>query len=357
MKKSVIYIQKQQIIKLKIDQIMKTTLKFLIGFMCSTFIMNAQSIERQVIGSAGTTLSNGTISIDFTVGELAVTTITDGTTTLTQGFHQPTIVLSILVDPVVFLQGAALNPNTGEESLMRDDLRSGSIPNRSPYADMLTCENTVFNDGGISTTGATNDNIVDWVYVELRSAADNTAVIDSKSALLQRDGNIVDVDGISNIEFTMPQGNYYVAVHHRNHLSIISNSAIALSNTVTTVDFTNAASQITFGSNAQTVFGMPNNIVAMWAGNVNADTVVQYSGTNPDSPSILSEVLNAPGNFLNFPTYVVTGYNSNDVNMDGNTQYAGTTPDTPFILQNILAHPGNFLNFSTYQIQEQLPEN
>jgi hypothetical protein len=137
----------------------------------------------------------------------------------------------------------------------------------------------------------------------------------------------------------------------------MTSTAIALSDTTVIVDFTNSTNQITFGSNAQTVFGMPNNIVAMWAGNVNADTVVQYSGTTPDSPSILSEVLNAPGNFLNFPTYVVTGYNGNDVNMDGNTQYTGTTPDTPFILQNVLAHSGNFLNFSTYQIQEQLPEN
>ena len=125
----------------------------------------------------------------------------------------------------------------------------------------------------------------------------------------------------------------------------------------TTVDFTNSASQITYGSNAQTTFGMPPGIIGMWCGNANGDTVVQYSGTNPDAPDILSTVLNDAGNFLNFPTYVVTEYNTNDVNMDGNTQYSGTNPDTPFILQNILAHPGNFLNFSTYQIIEQLPEN
>jgi hypothetical protein len=95
----------------------------------------------------------------------------------------------------------------------------------------------------------------------------------------------------------------------------------------------------------------------MWTGNADGNTLIQYSGTNPDATSILSKVLNAAGNFLNFPTYVVTGYNKDDSNMDGNTQYTGTTPDTPFILQNVLSHPGNFLNFSTYQIIEQLPEN
>ena len=43
--------------------------------------------------------------------------------------------------------------------------------------------------------------------------------------------------------------------------------------------------------------------------------------------------------------------------MNGKTQYSGTEPDTPIILQNVLLHPGNFLNFPTYQILEQLPEN
>lgn len=336
---------------------MKTILKTLLLSLLCAMSVHAQSIEREVVASGGNTISDGNITLDFTVGELVVSTITDGTTTLTQGFQQGSIALSIIVDPVVFLQGAALNPNTGEENLMRDDLRGVSIPTRSPYPDMITCESTVFNDGGTSGTGATNDNIVDWVYVELRDAADNTAVIDARSALLQRDGNVVDVDGISNIEFMMPAGNYYVALRHRNHLSIITANTVALSSSVTTVDFTNASSQITFGSNAQTTFGMPSNVVAMWTGNVNMDTIVQYSGTDPDAPAILSEVLNDPGNFLNFPTYVVTGYNVHDLNLDNNTQYTGTTPDTPIILQNVLAHPGNFLNFSTYQIQEQLPEN
>jgi len=67
--------------------------------------------------------------------------------------------------------------------------------------------------------------------------------------------------------------------------------------------------------------------------------------------------LNASGNFLNFPTFAVMGYNIHDVNMDGTTQYAGTAPDTPFILQNVLASPANFLGFSTFSIIEQLPEN
>ena len=330
---------------------MKTTYRLIISFLFCACMMNAQSIERHVVASGGNTISNGTVTLDFTVGELAVTTITDGTTTLTQGFQQGGINLGIKINPIAFLQGALLNPNVGEETLMRDDLRvADHIPATSPYNDALTVENVV-----LITTG--NNAIIDWVFVELRDKTTNTTIVASQSALLQRDGDIVAVDGTSDLEFDLAAGSYYVAIKHRNHLGIMTSTAIALSDTTETVDFTDSNNQITFGSNSQTVFGMPNNSVAMWTGNVNGDTVVQYSGTTPDTPSILSEVLNASGNFLNFPTFAVTGYNVHDINMDGSTQYAGTTPDTPFILQNVLAHPGNFLNFSTYQIQEQLPEN
>lgn len=253
------------------------------------------------------------------------------------------------IAPKVMLQGAALNPNTGEEHLMRDNLRANSyIPTTSPYSDMLSCNASVFN-----TTGA--NAIVDWIYVELRSATDNTVIVDGTSALLQRDGDIVAVDGTSSLSFNQPHGDYYIAIKHRNHLGVTTANTVSLSENLVPIDFTDATNQITYGNNAQTTFGMSANKIAMWAGNANGDTVVQYSGTTPDSPSILSLVLNAPGNFLNFPTYTVTGYHNEDINMDGNTQYSGTTPDTPFILQNVLAHPSNFLNFSTHQIIEQLP--
>ncbi|MEM6719887.1 MAG: lectin-like protein [Bacteroidota bacterium] len=249
----------------------------------------------------------------------------------------------------VFLQGAALNPNTGEEELMRDDLRKGGfIPTRSPYSDMLTCDATVFDVSG-------NDAIVDWIWIELRDAADNTIVSYAQSALLQRDGDVVDIDGISPLDFSTTEDRYYVALHHRNHLGIMSTNAIMFTTgTTTNVNFKD--NNETFGSNSQTDSGM-SGVFGLWCGNVNQDLVIQYSGTSPDTPDILSEILNDAGNFLNFPTYSVTGYNAKDANMDGVIQYSGTNPDTPFILQNVLAHPGNFLNFSTFQIQEQLPEN
>ena len=155
-----------------------------------TFSLSSQTIERTVIGSSGTTLSTANASLDFTIGDLVVTTSSNGSNTLTQGFQQETIVLKIKLAPIAFLQGPLTTSGT---TTMDDSLRSNSLlPTTSPYADALTCESTVFD-----TTG--NDAIVDWILVEFRDATDPTMVMYSQSALLQRDGDVVDVDGISDI--------------------------------------------------------------------------------------------------------------------------------------------------------------
>jgi Leucine-rich repeat (LRR) protein len=254
------------------------------------------------------------------------------------------------LDVKVFLQGAALNPNVGEETLMRDDLRvAGLLPTTSPY-DGADSAPTAFDATG-------NDAIVDWIWVELRDQNDPTIVVEGRSYLVQRDGDIVARDGISILSYDMMESDtYYIAIKHRNHLGIMSNTEFTF-NATNSIDFTASNAVVNFGNNAQTTSGMPAGVVAMWSGNANSDTVVQYSGTSPDTPNILSEVLNDSGNFLNFPTYSITGYNANDVNMDGVIQYSGTNPDTPFILQNVLASPANFFGFSTFSILEQLPEN
>ncbi|GBD07552.1 hypothetical protein HRbin21_01382 [bacterium HR21] len=66
------------------------------------------------------------------------------------------------------------------------------------------------------------DSVVDWVVVELRTLLTGGERY-YRTAFIRRDGRIVDLDGKSPI--TLPgleQGAYYVAVHHRNHLAIIT---------------------------------------------------------------------------------------------------------------------------------------
>ncbi len=332
------------------------------GLLIAASQFSAQTIERQVIGSAGTTLTNGTISLDFTVGELAVSTITDGTTTLTQGFHQGTVALAIRVDPVVFLQGALLNNGGG--NLMRDDLRASLLPTTSPYSDGLTCAASVFNNGGTSGAGATSDNIVDWVLVELRDANDNEVIEASQSALLQRDGNVVGVDGISPLEFNIPSKSYYVAVRHRNHLGIITANTIALSSGSAVVDFTDVNNQITFGTDAQTTFGLPSGVVAMWAGDANQDGRINYLGALSDTPSIRSQVFNDPNNSVfggpPIATYQSSGYVATDLNLDGLTIFSGSNTDVLIVRDNIFNNPSNSVfggpPTGTFTFTQQLPE-
>lgn len=251
----------------------------------------------------------------------------------------------------VYLQGASLHPNTGEENLMRDDLRvAGLIPGISPYGDgALIFNNTFVNN----TTG--ENAIVDWVFVELHDPNDQTVIVESKSALLQRDGDVVGMDAITPIQFTAALDDYFVTIKHRNHLGITSVATKELRSVANVLNFSDANNPVTFGTNAQTDAGMPTDIVGMWAGNVNGDNIVQYLGGTPDTTAILSAALNDPANFLNFSTFIINGYNDNDVDLSGTTQYEGGSADSPLILQNVLAHPGNFLNFSTFQILEQLP--
>ncbi len=258
-----------------------------------------------------------------------------------------------------YLQGAAFNRSfvSGEEDWMRDDLRVNSlIPTTSPY-DATTCNSNVFNVVG-------SDAIVDWILVQLRDTADNTMVIESQSALLQRDGDIVSVDGTSNLSFTSPAGDYYIALKHRNHLGIMTNSALTLSTTLTTIDFTDNGNPITFGTDAQTTFNMPTGILAMWAGDANQDGRLNYLGAQTDVPSIRSQVFNDPNNSVfggpPVATYISAGYNATDIDLDGNTVYSGATTDVLYIRNNIFNNASNSVfggpPVATYVFIQQLPE-
>ena len=105
---------------------------------------------------------------------------------------------------------------------MRDDLRvRGLVATTSPYGYLNpnlgpASQSLLASQLTISGSNA----IVDWVFVELRFPATNPATIArSRSALLLRNGDIVGVDGISALEFLLPDpASFYVAIRHRNHL-------------------------------------------------------------------------------------------------------------------------------------------
>ncbi|MEM1326314.1 MAG: alpha-amylase family glycosyl hydrolase [Bacteroidota bacterium] len=117
--------------------------------------------------------------------------------------------------------------------LMRDDLRA-QVPVNEPFTALPNFAH-VGQGGGesilseaLTTTG--DDAIVDWVFVELRSPTDMTQVIATRSALLQKDGDVVDVDGVSPLTFNVLSGNYFVSVRHRDHLGLMTGVVVNLSN-------------------------------------------------------------------------------------------------------------------------------
>ncbi|MBO3115520.1 hemagglutinin protein [Winogradskyella sp. DF17] len=307
------------------------------------FFNYGQSIEKFSIDSGGASASAGGVNMLYTLGEVNVQEYSMPTLSVSEGFINSSFKLKI--DPVVYLQGPILNPDTG--GFMNDDLRSaGLIPTTSPYADNATCDASVF-----SVTG--NDAIVDWVWVELRSSNDNTKLLNGKSGLLQRDGDVVAVDGISTLNMNAPPKDHFVVIKHRNHLGAMSQLPIVLAEDITTiVDFTNSLFN-TFGLNAQAVLSTGDT--ALWTGDAGDNNAVTFSGANNDANTIKDYILADTANFLNFITFSSTGYLIEDVNLDGIARFSGTANDSNLIKDNVLNHPGNFLNFPTYTISTTVP--
>lgn len=66
---------------------MKRFLFSLILF-CSIHYSVAQSLSPQIISSSGTSFTNGSNQLDWTLGELSTSSLTNGSNSLSQGFHQ-----------------------------------------------------------------------------------------------------------------------------------------------------------------------------------------------------------------------------------------------------------------------------
>jgi hypothetical protein len=222
-------------------------------------------------------------------------------------------------------------PYDGTTGLMNDGIRSlGQLQLIEPYTNMNYPH---VNGGGESTTLSVvsvggNNAIVDWVLIELRSATTPSLVVDTRSALLQRDGDIVDVDGVSPVNMRSASGNYYVAIRHRNHLAVMTSGPVALSSTSTLLDLTNIATG-TYGIQAQRTSGGPFIRQVMWCGDVNSDGTIKYTGEFNDRDPILMMI----GGVV--PTNTVTTYSFSDVNMDGVVKYTGEGNDRDRVLSNI----------------------
>lgn len=71
---------------------------------CIVFLFSASVYAQEVIGAAGTISSNGTHSLEWTIGESLTSTESNGTNTITQGFHQTMLTVSSIEE-----EGATFN--------------------------------------------------------------------------------------------------------------------------------------------------------------------------------------------------------------------------------------------------------
>jgi len=65
-------------------------------FLFFILMCSQRSIAQEVVATAGCTYSNTVGSISFTIGESVAQTVSQGDITLTQGFHQSNITVSII---------------------------------------------------------------------------------------------------------------------------------------------------------------------------------------------------------------------------------------------------------------------
>ena len=224
-----------------------------------------------------------------------------------------------------FLEG----PYSTGTGLMSDALRAASlIPATEPYTALGF---TQVGGGGetvapavLAVTG--NNAIVDWVMVELRSAANSTVITRTRCGLIQRDGDVVDVNGTSPLSFAgLAAANYFVTLRHRNHQGVMTLASVGLSSAPGTVDFS-LVSTSTFGTAATKTVG---TVKALWAGNARRDTNILYTGSNNDRDVILVKVGSTT------PNNTAAGYFPEDVNMNGSVQYTGSGNDRDPILVNV----------------------
>jgi len=124
----------------------------------------------------------------------------------------------------IFLQGPFQNG-------VMSSLPGNMIPLTQPF------NNAPWNYSGTENIPSPLPDIVDWVLLELRN--ESGSLVYRRAALLNRNGNITDVDGSDYLNlYNVTPGNYYISVKHRNHLGIVSASAWNISEIPEIIDLT-----------------------------------------------------------------------------------------------------------------------
>jgi hypothetical protein len=217
--------------------------------------------------------------------------------------HLP-VVSKFLIQPDVVQQNNELSLKVFLEGPFNTTQMSSGInsilPLTNPYSGAPW-----FSNGGESVSSIPNNNITDWILIELRDAANPSSAhsgtaFDQQAAFLLRDGTIKGMDGISNLQFnhTINQ-QLYLVIYHRNHLAVMSASGLNHTGYLYSYNFTDGPGKAYGGNNA--LKQLSASQWGMIAGDIDANGLV-----NENDKAIL------------WNTQVGrSGYLSGDLNFDG----------------------------------------
>lgn len=236
-----------------------------------------------------------------------------------------TVTEGVVLDLKALLQG----PYDVATGRMSDNLRlQGMIPTTEPFTAMGFSHaggggGETLAPGLLSVTG--DNAVVDWVLVELRSAAQPSQVVATKSCVVTRAGQVLSTTG-SMPRFAVLNGTYHVAIRHRNHLGCMTATPLALNAVPLSIDLKQPSTAV-YGTEARRLD--PSGVSLLWAGNTRMDDRSMYTGGNNDRDPILAAV----GGVV--PTNTTNGYLAADTNLDGVVKYTGGGNDRDVILSNI----------------------
>lgn len=178
----------------------------------------------------------------------------------------------LAIQPQITLEGA-FDGTLHTDALLKEH----SLPLEEPY-DFLLAFKHVARGGGASVSAysefdASEDenDIVDWVFVALSNGLNDSTIVATKSALLQRDGDVVDLDGGPVKMLGLPEGDYHCYIGHRNHLPILSRHALSLSKTLTEIDFSSGQVEV---DPSYPVRQLKSQRYALISGDINQDGAI-----------------------------------------------------------------------------------